>query len=220
MIIELRNVKKEYTTGGETVEALKGVDISVGEGDFIAITGSSGSGKTTLLTIMGCMEKATEGEIYIEEKNSDAYSDKEKSLLRAGTVSFVFQNFALMDKYTAYENIELPLLNAHIKHKERKKRILEAAEQLGILDQLEKKPREMSGGQQQRVAIARALVSSPKVILADEPTGALDADNTKKIMEILSDINKRGTAVVVVTHEKEVAAYAKRTIRMEDGCIV
>ena len=211
MIIELKDVKKEYASGGEKVEALKGVSISVDNGDFTAITGSS---------IMGCMETATDGEVLIGNRDLDTYSDREKSLLRANYISFVFQNFALMDKYTAYENIELPLLNAGVKHRERKRRILEAAEQLGIRDQLEKRPREMSGGQQQRVAIARALASSPLVILADEPTGALDADNTVKIMEILSDINKRGTAVVVVTHEKEVAAYAKRTIRMEDGRIL
>jgi putative ABC transport system ATP-binding protein len=220
MIIELKDVKKEYVAGGEKIEALKGVNISINRGDFVAITGSSGSGKTTLLSIMGCMETATEGDVRIGNRDVDTYSDREKSLLRANYISFVFQNFALMDKYTAYENIELPLLNAGVKRRERKKRIHWAAEQLGIKDQLEKRPREMSGGQQQRVAIARALASSPQVILADEPTGALDVDNTKKIMEILTDINKCGTAVVVVTHEKEVAAYAKRTIRMEDGCIV
>ena len=212
-IFEIKNAKKSF---GKT-EVLKDISVSVENGDVLAIIGPSGSGKSTLLHIIGAMDRATEGEYLLDGVNVSSYSEKQLCRIRKEKVTFVFQNFALMDKYSAYENIELPLLHTKKSRAERKKLIREAAGKLKVEDQLNKKPKQMSGGQQQRIALARALVSGADIILADEPTGALDHATSMELMGLLKDYNKVGKTVIVVTHDKEVAQFADRVITIKDG---
>ncbi len=216
-MIELTNIRKTYTFGENAINALENINLKILDGEFVAIMGASGSGKSTLLHIMGCMDKATEGEYYLDTNPVFKMKTSQLSLIRSSKISFVFQNFSLMDKYTAYENIELPLVNRGEKRAIRKKKVLEVAEQLAITSQLNKLPRQMSGGQQQRVALARALVSGADIILADEPTGALDKQTGTEVMDILKSLNDRGKTIIVVTHDSFVANYAQRIIRISDG---
>jgi len=219
-MIKLKNITKEYKIEKEKIKVLENINIEICDKDFIAIMGASGSGKTTLLNIIGCMDRATSGEYYLDNKLVSSLDDKELSEIRGTKITFIFQNFALMEKYTAYENIELPLIVKKVKKSERKKKVLEVAKQLGIDNQLNKLPRQMSGGQQQRIAIARSLVSGADIILADEPTGNLDSKASDEIVALLRKSNKElKQTIIMITHNMEIAKCADRIIQIEDGKI-
>ncbi len=219
-MIELKNISKIYKNGEQETVALKNISLTIQDGEFVVIMGTSGSGKSTLLHILGCMDKPTDGNYRLKGEEITKYNARSLSKIRKSKITFVFQNFALMDKYTAYENIELPLLHRRIPARQRKKMIKETARQLGIESQLNKLPKEMSGGQQQRVALARALVSGADIILADEPTGALDHATSMELMNILKGCNQKGKTVIIVTHDREVAEFADRVINIKDGMII
>ena len=218
-MIQLENISKIYKFDDVVTEALKDVSLIIENGEFVAIMGASGSGKSTLLNIIGCMDTATSGKYTLDNEVISELNSKELSKIRNKKVTFVFQNFALMEKYTAYENIELPLVNRKVPAGERHKRVLKIAQQLGIEGQLRKLPKQMSGGQQQRIALARALVSGADIILADEPTGALDHKTGIELMEILRNLNENGKTIILVTHDPAIAGYAKRIITISDGGI-
>lgn len=219
-MIELRNISKQYVFEDVTTNALNDVSLTINPGEFIAIMGASGSGKSTLLNIIGCMDVPTSGQYIMDNNDVSTWNASKLSKIRNSKISFVFQNFALMDKYTAYENIELPLSIRRVPLSQRKKKITKVAEQLGIEAQLGKLPRQMSGGQQQRVALARALVSGAEIILADEPTGALDHKTGVELMQLFKKLNQSGKTIVIVTHDESVAEYAQRIIRLADGRIM
>ncbi|SEA04183.1 putative ABC transport system ATP-binding protein [Lachnospiraceae bacterium NK3A20] len=219
-MIQLAHISKIYRFGDTVTEALRDVSLTIEQGEFTAIMGASGSGKTTLLNILGCMDTATSGSYVLDHTNITQLKAAELDKVRRHRITFVFQNFALMDRYSAYDNIELPLLNQKLPHAERRKRVLQTARQLGIESQLGKLPRQMSGGQQQRTAIARALVSGADIILADEPTGALDKKTGIELMEILTRLNAEGKTVILVTHDADVAGYADRILTISDGELV
>ena len=201
-MIELKNITKRYGKNENEVFALKDVSLRIDQGEFVAIMGASGSGKSTLLHIIGAMDRATEGEYLLDGVNVSSYSEKQLCRIRKEKVTFVFQNFALMDKYSAYENIELPLLHTKKSRAERKKLIREAAGKLKVEDQLNKKPKQMSGGQQQRIALARALVSGADIILADEPTGALDSKAARMLLDSMETMNvELNATILMVTHD-------------------
>ncbi|QQY79455.1 putative ABC transport system ATP-binding protein [Keratinibaculum paraultunense] len=218
-MIKLENISKIYKFDDVVIEALKDVSLTIEKGEFVAIMGASGSGKSTLLNIIGCMDTATSGTYTLDNDVISKLNSNGLSKIRNSKITFVFQNFALMEKYTAYENIELPLVNRKVSFAERRKRVSEIAKQLGIEAQLDKLPKQMSGGQQQRIALARALVSGADIILADEPTGALDQKTGIELMELLRNLNKDGKTIILVTHDPIVASYAKRIITILDGRI-
>ncbi len=218
-MIKLENIVKIYGGNVEGRRALDGVSITVEDGELVAVIGPSGSGKSTLLNIIGCMDSATEGTYELNGQNITKMSTSQIQKVRRDNIGFVFQNFALMDYYTAYENIELPLLARNEKRNTRKKLILNVMEELGISTESNKLPGKMSGGQRQRVAIARALVTGCSVLLADEPTGALDQNTGREVLEILKEINSRGTTVIIVTHDMNIAKQADRIIEIVDGKI-
>lgn len=216
-MIKLENISKKYKFSDTETNALAEVSLEINSGEFVAIMGASGSGKSTLLNIIGCMDTATSGNYYLNGEDVFKLKPKELCRIRNEKITFVFQNFALLEKYTAYENIELPLVNRKVSAKERKKKVSEVARQLGIENQLHKLPKQMSGGQQQRVALARALVSGADIILADEPTGALDHNTGIELMNMLKDLNEKGKTIIIVTHDSTVAEYAERIITISDG---
>ncbi|GFR38807.1 peptide ABC transporter ATP-binding protein [Insulibacter thermoxylanivorax] len=218
-MIQLKHVTKEYQIGDDVIKALDDITLDIQAGEFIAIMGVSGSGKSTLLNILGCMDRPSSGEYFLDGVSVNRLNDRELSRIRNRKVTFVFQHFALMEKYTAYENIELPLLQRRLSRSERRKTIIQAASQLGIEDQLSKLPKQMSGGQQQRAAIARALASGAEILLADEPTGALDRKTGETLMSIFHELNQQGKTIIIVTHDPMVAQYASRTIYLSDGRI-
>lgn len=219
-MIKLSNVAKTYQNGGIEVPVLHDINITIEEGELLAIMGPSGSGKSTLMNILGFLDRATEGSYHLNGENVAASSDTELAKLRNRNVGFVFQQFQLLPRLTALANVELPLTYAGLKKSERLERARRALEDVGLGDRLDHRPTQLSGGQKQRVAIARAMVNDPKILLADEPTGALDTRSGQQIMDIFTRLNKEGGTVVLVTHEPEIADYARRIITIRDGEIL
>ena len=219
-MIKLIHVKKDYTEGGVITNALKDINLEVKDGEFVAIMGASGSGKSTLLHILGGMDKLTSGEYYYNDEAVHDMSMGRLNIFRRDHVSFVFQNAALMKYYTVAENIEMPLLSMNVGKKERKKIIEEKMEAVGIAHLAKKLPIHISGGEQTRTAIARALAGDNELLLADEPTGALDQTTGKEIMEVFKKVHEMGKTIILITHDPNVAAYADRIIRIEDGKII
>lgn len=209
-MLNLKDIRKSYHLGTEEFAILKGIDLEVNEGDFLAIMGPSGSGKSTLMNIIGCLDKPGSGSYAIEGRDVSSLSDNELADLRNQKIGFVFQNFNLMPKLTACQNVELPLTYMNVPKKERRKRALEMLKLVGLEERSEFKPMELSGGQKQRVAIARALVTNPSFILGDEPTGALDTKTSVQIMDLFKQFNDNGKTIIIITHEPEVAALCKR----------
>ena len=217
-VIELKSITKTYRTGNVDFSALKSVNVTVNEGDFTAIMGHSGSGKSTLMNIIGCLDRPTSGEYLFEGKDVSKLSDSELAEVRNKKIGFVFQSFNLLARTSAVQNVELPLVYSGTKN--RKQKAEAALVSVGLADKFANKPNELSGGQQQRVAIARALVNDPPLILADEPTGNLDSKSGEEIMKIFIDLNARGKTIVLITHEPDIAAHAKKRIYFKDGEIV
>ena len=220
-LITLTNVKKSYTLGDDIlVEALRGINLQINKGEFVAITGPSGSGKSTLMHIIGILDQPTTGEVDLDGKNIAKLKEEELAVLRNKYIGFVFQAFNLLPKTSAVENVELPLIYSKVGASDRKERSIQALKEVGLGDRLDHTSNQLSGGQQQRVAIARALVTKPSLILADEPTGNLDSKSSQEIIDLLRKINGLGNTVVLVTHELEIANEAKRIIQIKDGLIV
>lgn len=217
MILELKNIYKDYQQEKLVVPVLKDVTLQVEEGEYVAIMGPSGSGKTTLMNIIGCLDRPTSGSYELAGEDVLKYKDKEMSNVRLRSIGFVFQSFHLLPRQSALDNVALPLSYAGIKKKERRKLATAALERVGLGDRLHFKPTQLSGGQKQRVAIARAMVNSPKILLADEPTGALDSKSGKQIMELFEDLHQEGVTIVMITHDKEIASHAKRVVHIIDG---
>jgi putative ABC transport system ATP-binding protein len=219
-MIDMKDITKVYDTGKVKVEALRGVDLKINEGDFTIVIGPSGSGKSTLMNIMGCLDRPTEGEYKLNNKDVKKFNDNQLSEIRNKYIGFVFQNFNLLPYATAYENVELPLLFAGIPSKKRQKRVKKILERVGLGNRMENKPNELSGGENQRVAIARALVNNPKIILADEPTGNLDSKSGESIMELFVDLWKEGNTIVMITHDPRAKNYSKNILELIDGKII
>ncbi|WP_243292301.1 ABC transporter ATP-binding protein [Bacillus sp. FJAT-47783] len=218
-MIDLKGITKSYQLGKEKVDILKGIDLKIYQGDFVAIMGPSGSGKSTLMNIIGCLDRATTGTYLFDEEDISTYKDQQLAKIRNLSIGFVFQQFQLLPRLNALKNVELPMVYAGVGKKEREERAKLALEKVGLADRMLHMPNELSGGQKQRVAIARSIVNEPKLILADEPTGALDTKTSYAIMEHFVELNEEGTTIILVTHEKEVADYAKRIITVRDGLI-
>lgn len=217
MLIHLRDIKKNYLIVGSSLEILKGIDLDVEGSDFVAIMGPSGSGKSTLLNIIGCLDRQTSGTYYFEGIDAASKTDDELAEIRNKKIGFVFQMFNLLPRFSAFKNVELPMLYSHILPAERREKVIEVLEKVGISHRAQHNPSELSGGEQQKIAIARALVMSPSVILADEPTGNLDSRSGAEIMGIFKKLNKEGVTIILVTHEMVVAQEAKRIITIKDG---
>ena len=219
-MININSITKEYIMGDTKLLALNEVNVSIKEGEFVSIMGSSGSGKSTLMNIIGCLDVPTSGDYYFRDKNISNYNSNMLAELRNKDIGFIFQNFNLLPRLNAIENVTLPLLYSGKNVKERTKLSIEALENVGLKDRTNHKPNQLSGGQQQRVSIARAIAGNPKLILADEPTGALDSNTSLEIMKILNDLNSKGITIILVTHEKDIAQYGSRIIKMKDGKII
>lgn len=219
-MIKTVNLQKIFKTEEVQTWALNNVNIEVKEGEFVAIMGPSGCGKSTLLNIIGLLDNPSDGEYYLNGKEVSKFTEAQRTSLRKGVIGFVFQSFNLIDELNVYENIELPLLYMGIPTAERKRRVETAMERMAISHRSKHFPQQLSGGQQQRVAIARAVVANPKLILADEPTGNLDSKNGKEVMELLSELNKEGTTIIMVTHSQHDATFAGRIINLFDGQVV
>ena len=219
-LIQVEHLRKSYTLGGQTVRALDDVSLSIAEGEFVAIMGASGSGKSTLMNMLGCLDRPDSGSYHLAGEAVQAMSKDELAAVRNRRIGFVFQQFNLLPRTSALENVELPMVYAGVKSVERQQRALAALQRVGLGERTGHTPAELSGGQQQRVAIARALVNQPQLILADEPTGALDSRTSDDIMQLLAQLNAQGMTVVLVTHENDVAAWARRRLMFRDGQLV
>jgi putative ABC transport system ATP-binding protein len=219
-VIELREIVKTYAIGGVEVQALRGVSVTVEPGEFVAIMGASGSGKSTLMNIIGCLDVPSRGWYWLDGVDVRELDERELSMVRSRKIGFIFQSFNLIARTSALANIELPLSYMGVKSRERRERALQTLEAVGLSDRAQHVPSELSGGQQQRVAVARALVTTPALILADEPTGNLDSVASAEVMDIFSEVHRAGRTVVVITHEEDVAARAHRVIRLRDGLVV
>lgn len=217
MILELHNIYKTYIQGKMEVPVLKDISLSVDEGEYVAIMGPSGSGKTTLMNIIGCLDLPTSGTYALAGENIIGNSESKLSEIRLNSIGFVFQSFHLLPRQSAAENVALPLLYAGVPKKERRARAVRALERVGLGDRVDFKPNQLSGGQCQRVAIARAIVNNPKILLADEPTGALDSQSGAQIMELFQTLNDEGVTVVMITHDLDVANHARRVLHIRDG---
>lgn len=221
IIISLNSIKREFLVGSEVVKALRGVSFSVNRGEFLTIMGASGSGKSTLLNLLGCLDKPSSGDYFLDGVSVASLSKNELARLRNHKIGFVFQSFNLLPRTSALENVELPLLyNSKVSSKERKERAIAALEAVDLVNRMDHTPSQLSGGQQQRVAIARALVNDPVMILADEATGNLDSKTSYDVMDLFQRLNQNGKTIVFVTHEPDIALLSKRTITLRDGHIV
>ncbi|HEL9644116.1 TPA: ABC transporter ATP-binding protein [Streptococcus suis] len=218
-LIKLSNINKSYKNGDQELRVLKDVDLTVNEGEFVAIMGPSGSGKSTLMNIIGLLDRSSSGEYILEETEVSHLSEKKLAQVRNNQIGFVFQQFFLLSKLNALQNVELPLIYAGVPSSKRKNLAQQFLEKVELAERMHHLPSELSGGQKQRVAIARALVNSPSIILADEPTGALDTKTGAQIMDLLTELNREGKTIIMVTHEPEIAEYAQRTIVLRDGVI-
>ncbi len=219
-VLDIRRVTKTYGEGDTAVQALRGVSLVVGRGEYLAIMGSSGSGKSTLMNILGCLDIPTTGRYQLDGVDVSQLSDRQLALVRNRRIGFVFQSFNLIPRTTALANVELPLAYAGVRPAERRARARAALEAVGLSDRANHEPNQLSGGQQQRVAVARALVGAPALILADEPTGNLDTQSSAEVLAVLDELNRSGRTIVLITHEDDVAAHARRMIRLVDGRIV
>ncbi len=219
MLLEIKGLSKNYLLGKKVIPILRGVDLSVEDGEFVAIMGTSGSGKSTLLHILGGLDTPDQGTYSFNRKNMLTMSDTERSWIRAHWLGFVFQTFDLLPELNVVENISLPFLYNTTDHTQRDRQVSEAVEQVGLVHRKTHRPMELSGGEMQRVAIARALVVQPKLILADEPTGNLDSKSSLDILDLFQELHSTGTAIIMVTHDREVAARSGRILKMEDGCL-
>jgi putative ABC transport system ATP-binding protein len=218
-LIQITNIKRDFALGNEIVYVLKGIDLEINKGEYVALMGPSGSGKSTLMNLLGCLDTPTSGTYILNGKDVSKMHDDELAEIRNKEIGFVFQTFNLLPRTTALDNVALPMVYAGFSKSERKTRAEEVLNQVGLADRMDHQPNQLSGGQRQRVAVARALVNNPSIILADEPTGNLDSKTSEEIMKLFGDIHKLGNTVIVVTHEEEVAAYAHRIIRLRDGLI-
>jgi ABC-type lipoprotein export system ATPase subunit len=220
-MIRLQGVTRHYRIGGEVVRALDGVDLTIADGEFVAIMGQSGSGKSTLMNILGCLDRPTSGSYFFDNTEVGSLSDDQRATLRGGVFGFVFQSYNLIPRLSVIEQVELPLVYQRVSPANRRRRAAQALSRVGLLSRANHQPTQLSGGQQQRVAIARSLVVEPRIVLADEPTGALDTQTGAEVMAILTDlVRDHGITVILVTHEFEVAEHAERVVRMRDGHIV
>ncbi|MDR0894476.1 MAG: ABC transporter ATP-binding protein [Prevotellaceae bacterium] len=220
-VIELQNIRRDFIVGDETVHALRGVSFSISEGEFVTIMGSSGSGKSTLLNTLGCLDTPTSGEYLLDGISVRTMSKPQRAVLRNRKIGFVFQSYNLLPKTTSIENVELPLMyNPSVSASERRRRAIQALQDVGLGDRLEHKSNQMSGGQMQRVAIARALVNNPAVILADEATGNLDTHTSYEILVLFQKLHSEGRTIIFVTHNPEIAGYSSRNIRLRDGKVI
>lgn len=216
-VIKARDLLKTYNVGDEKITVLKKVSLDIKHGEFVSIIGPSGSGKSTFMNIIGCLDLADEGDYILDGKSITSLREDELSAVRNKTIGFIFQDFNLLSKLSALENVELPLIYQGKTKKERRSIALECLKKVGLQDKMKNRPNQLSGGQQQRVAIARALATNPRIILADEPTGALDSKTSKEILEILEGLNKDGKTIVMITHDMDIARKAKRVIKIKDG---
>ena len=218
-ILTMKNNEKEYVMGDEISRVLKGIDLTVEEGEFLAVLGPSGSGKSTLMNIIGCLDVPTSGEYILSGRKIADQDEKSLAHIRSKEIGFIFQSFHLLQRQTALENVELPMIYANVKEKERKQRAMEVLEKVGLKDKMDHYPNQMSGGQQQRVAIARSIVNNPTILLADEPTGALDQKTGAQVMELFHELNDEGRCIIMITHDVHIAQHAKRIVRILDGNI-
>jgi putative ABC transport system ATP-binding protein len=219
-MIEIRGITKAYRLGDTTVPILKGIDLTIKAGEFVAIMGTSGSGKSTLMNIIGCLDRPTTGSYYLEGKDLTTFSNDELAYIRNQRLGFVFQQFNLLSRCTALENVMLPMIYANVSRPKRQQRASRTLARVGLADRLSNRPSQLSGGQQQRVAIARALINQPALVLADEPTGALDTKTSQEVMDLLIELNQQGITIAIVTHEPDIAAQTQRIIHLQDGLVV
>lgn len=218
-LISLKGITKNYVMGKEVLQVLKGIDLTIEKGEYVALMGPSGSGKSTLMNMIGCLDSPTSGSYILNNQDVSGMTDNELAEIRNKEIGFVFQTFNLMPRQTALDNVALPLIYAGIKKAQREELSKKALEGVGLADRMTHKPNELSGGQRQRVAVARALVNNPAILLADEPTGNLDSKTSVEIMQLFADLHSKGNTIILVTHEEDIAKFAKRVVRLKDGRI-